>query len=121
MFSKPNDAAPAPPRAGASNAGKSVLSSDLKITGDITSTGAVEVHGEVDGTITARNLTIGADGSMKGDVTTETVEVKGKLEGRVKTQDFALRATAEAKSDVTYSTLTIDSGARIEGRFSRQK
>lgn len=121
MFSKPNDPVSAPPRAGASNAGKSVLSSDLKITGDITSTGAVEVHGDVDGTITARNLTIGADGSMKGDVTTETVEVKGKLEGRVKTQDFSLRATAEAKVDVTYSTITIDSGARIEGRFSRQK
>ncbi|MEY4982254.1 MAG: hypothetical protein RIR62_520 [Pseudomonadota bacterium] len=121
MFSKPNDAAPIPPRAGASNAGKSILSSDLKITGDITSSGAVEVQGEVDGTIAARNLTIGTEGSVKGDIATETVEVKGKIEGRVKTQDFALRSTAEAKSDVTYSTITIDSGARIEGRFSRNK
>ena len=60
---QPNDAAPAPPRAGASNAGKSVLSSDLKITGDITSTGAVEVHGEVDGTILYKTNNLPLSGS----------------------------------------------------------
>jgi cytoskeletal protein CcmA (bactofilin family) len=120
MFSKPNDTA-VPPRTGAANAGKSVLSSDLKITGDITSTGAVEVLGEVDGTIAARTLSIGAEGSVSGDVTTETVEIKGRLDGRVKTQEFVLRSTAKVAADITYTGLTIDSGAQIEGRFNRPK
>lgn len=121
MFSKPNDPMSAPSRPSATNAGKSVLSSDLRISGDITSSGAVEVLGEVDGTITARTLTIGAEGSVKGDISTETVEVKGTIDGRVSTQDFTLRATARARTDVAYTTLTIDSGAEIEGRFTRNK
>lgn len=121
MFSKPNDPASAPTRPPASNAGKSVLAADLRISGDITSSGAVEVMGEIDGTITARTLTIGTEGSVKGDITAETAEVKGTIDGRVKTQDFTLRATARAKADITYTTLTIDSGAEIEGRFSRNK
>lgn len=120
MFSKPTDPT-MPPRAAATNAGKSVLSSDLKITGDITSTGAIDVFGEVDGTIAARVLSIGAEGSVAGDVTAETVEVKGRLDGRVKTQDFVLRSTAQVTADVTYTSLTIDSGAQIEGRFGKHK
>lgn len=121
MFSKPNDPLSAPTRPAATNAGKSVLASDLKISGDITSSGSVEVLGEVDGTISARSLTIGAEGSVKGDITAEVAEVKGAIDGRVKTQDFTLRSTARAKTDVVYTTLTIDSGAQIEGRFSRNK
>lgn len=121
MFSKPNDPASAPTRPAASNAGKSILAADLRISGDITSSGTVEVMGEIDGTITARTLTIGTEGSVKGDITAETTEVKGTIDGRVKTQDFTLRATARAKADITYTTLTIDSGAEIEGRFSRNK
>ena len=74
MFSK-TDTAPAPARAPNPNAGKSVLASDLRITGDITSTGSVEVFGEIEGTLNARGLTIGTEGVVKGTVSAETVEV----------------------------------------------
>lgn len=121
MFSKPTDPTQPSARSGATNAGKSVLASDLRVTGDITSTGVIEVLGEIDGTIAARNLTIGTEGGVSGDVVTETVEVKGRLDGTVKTQDFVLRSTAQVKADVTYSGLSIDSGARIDGRFQRNK
>lgn len=123
MFSKPDTApaAPQPGRATNPNAGKSVLASDLKITGEITSTGAVEVYGDIDGTMTARSMLIGGEGAVKGTVSAETVEVKGKLDGRVSTQGFTLRATAQVEADVTYTSLVIESGAQIEGRFTRPK
>ena len=123
MFSKP-DTAPSAPQSGRApnpNAGKSVLASDLKITGEITSTGAVEVFGDIDGTLTARSLLVGGEGAVKGTVSAETVEVKGKLDGRVSTQAFTLRATAQVEADVTYTSLVIESGAQIEGRFTRPK
>lgn len=123
MFSKP-DTAPAAPqttRATNPNAAKSVLASDLRITGEITSSGAVEVFGDIDGNLTARSLMIGGEGAVKGTVSAETVEVKGKLDGRVSTQSFTLRATADVEADVNYTSLVIESGARIEGRFTRPK
>ncbi len=127
MFSKTDPLAPTAPaqppqqRAPNPNAGKSVLASDLRITGEISSTGAVEVYGEVDGNLAARNLMIGSEGSVKGTVSAETIEVKGALDGRVSTQSFTLRSTARVEADITYTGLVIESGAQIEGRFTRPK
>lgn len=128
MFSKPADpnSTPAvqPPmtqnRGGGSNT-KSVLAQDLRITGEVSSTGTIEVLGEIEGNLTARGLVVGAEGRMTGTVSAETVEVKGKLDGHVATHAFALRASATVAADVTYTTLVIESGAQIEGKFTLNK
>ncbi len=127
MFSKtadpatsPASAAPRPATPG-SNAGRSVLSSDLRITGEIASTGSIEVLGEVDGNITAHGLIIGQEGRVKGTIKSETVEVKGKFDGKIICDSFTLRATAEVKADVTTTTIVIESGATMEGRFIKAK
>lgn len=123
MFSKPADPAiPAPrPTMGSNSGNRSVLSHDLKIVGEITSSGTVEILGEVEGTVTAQTVAIGGEGRMTGDISAEVVEIKGKLDGRVATQSFTLRAAAQVKADVGYSTLVIESGAQIEGRFILNK
>ena len=125
MFSKTSDPTSAPPvsrpTAPGSNSARSVLGADLKITGEISSTGWVEVLGEIDGNITANGLIIGNDGRVKGSVTAHTVEVKGKLDGKVSCENFTLRASSEVKADVNTVALVIESGATIEGRFTKPK
>ena len=121
MFSKPDTPAPSAPRPVASNAGKSVLGSDLHIVGDVTSTGTVEIHGTIDGNITARGLVIGPEGAVKGTVSAEAIEIKGRFEGRASTDSFTLRATAEVQADVTYASVNIESGAQIQGRLTKAK
>ena len=71
MFSKTTDPTSAPPRptTGAPSNSRSILAADLKITGDVRSTGSVELLGEVDGTISAHTLLIGNDGRMTGTTT----------------------------------------------------
>jgi cytoskeletal protein CcmA (bactofilin family) len=121
MFSK-TDTTAAPARSGsATSAGRSVFSSDLKITGEVSSSGTLEILGEVDGNVSARGLLIGAEGRVSGTVQADTVEVRGHLEGKVATNDFTLRAPAEVAADVTYRVLVIESGASIEGHFARAK
>jgi cytoskeletal protein CcmA (bactofilin family) len=122
MFSKPADPTLPPARpAGAGSNVRSVLGSDLKIVGEVTSTGQVEVLGEVDGTLQAAALIVGAEGKVTGDIAADMVEIKGRLEGKVQSQAFTLRAAAQVAADVNYSTLVIESGARIEGRFRLNK
>lgn len=119
MFNKTADQTSAPnPRA--SNT-KSVFASDLKITGEVSSAGDIEMAGEVDGNVSARSLAIAGDGRMKGMIKAETVDVKGKLDGQVDAGAFTLRATAQVTADVTYAALVIESGAQIEGRFAKKK
>jgi len=127
MFSKtadptstPSPAAPRPTSPG-SNAGRSVLGADLRITGEISTTGSVEVLGEIDGNITAHGLTIGQEGRVRGSVQAATVEVKGKLDGKVACESFTLRSTAEVKADITTDAIVIESGAVMDGRFLKPK
>ena len=128
MFSKTPDPASAPAapppavqgRTPGTNT-KSVLAQDLRITGEISSTGTIEVLGEIEGNLTARGLVVGTEGRMTGTVSAETVEVKGRLDGRVATISFSLRSSAEVAADITYTNLVIESGAQIEGKFTLNK
>jgi cytoskeletal protein CcmA (bactofilin family) len=118
MFNKTSDqtAPPATP----SNT-RSVFSSDLKITGEISSIGDIEMLGDIDGNVIARSLSVGAEGRMNGTITAETVEVRGKVDGQITADSFTLRAAAKVAADITYRTLIIESGAQIEGRFAKRK
>lgn len=103
------------------NAGKSVLASDLKITGDIVCKGSVEVMGEVDGSVTASTLVITHEGTVKGKIAANTVDLRGKLHGQIDSTTLTLRSAAQVTADVTYATLTIESGAQVEGSFKMKK
>lgn len=124
MFSKTAEPSAAPTRPAAGSTGtntRSVFAADLRIVGDVTSTGTVEILGEIEGTLAAHTLNIGGEGRVSGQVAADTIEVKGKLDGRVDANAFTLRASAQVAADVIYSTLVIESGAQIEGRFSKPK
>lgn len=128
MFSKTSDPTAAPsapsvprPASAGSNSGRSVLGSDLKITGEISTTGSVEVLGEIDGNITAQGLIVGQEGRVAGSIKADTVEVRGKFDGKIACDSFTLRSTAEVKADVTTSGIVIESGAVMEGRFLKRK
>lgn len=125
MFSKTTDPTSSPtisrPATPGSNAGRSVLGADLRITGEVVTTGSVEVLGEIDGNITAHGLIIGQEGRVKGSVKADTVEVKGRLDGKVTCENFTLRSSASVKADVTTTGIVIESGAEMDGRFLRAK
>lgn len=101
--------------------GRSVLSSDIKLTGDLTSSGTVEVLGEVNGDIVAQTLIVGGEGKVTGTVRAETLEVRGRLEGKASCVSFTLRAAAQVSAEVNYEMLVIENGAQIDGRFARAK
>lgn len=121
MSSNPVDSNLAPSALTGPEAVKSFLAADLKIVGEITSTGSVEVLGEIEGNLTARGVTVGDAGRVTGSVTAKSVDVKGSVDGRVATGDLTLRGSAQVKADVTYATLVIESGAQMKGSMKLSK
>ena len=109
-----------PPRA-AVPGGRTVLAADIRLSGDLASSGTVEILGEVSGDLRAQTLIVGADGLLKGSVSAEAVEVRGNLDGKVSCMSFTLRSSAVVTAEVNYDTLIIESGAQIDGRFKRAK
>lgn len=119
MNTKTADADTIPRSAGRPNVpgGRTVLAADIRLTGDLNSSGTVEILGEVNGDVSAQTLIVGAEGLLKGSVRAETVEVRGHLEGKVSCLAFTLRSSAIVAAEVNYQTLVIESGAQIDGKF----
>jgi cytoskeletal protein CcmA (bactofilin family) len=97
----------------------SVLASDLVVTGVVASEGTIELHGHVDGELAAATLIIGNEGRMKGKVQAGQVDLRGEMEGAIACGALTLRAAARLNADVQSARLVIESGAEVEGRFSR--
>ena len=98
----------------------SILSSDLHITGNLKTTGDIQVEGTVEGDIRAHLLTIGESATIKGEVTADDVVVNGRIVGRVRGLKVRLTATARVEGDIIHKTIAIESGAHFEGSVQRQ-
>ncbi|MCM2562184.1 polymer-forming cytoskeletal protein [Lutimaribacter sp. EGI FJ00015] len=98
----------------------SVLSADLHITGNIKTTGDVQVEGTVEGDIRAHLLTIGESATIKGEVIADDVVINGRIVGRVRGLKVRLSSTARVEGDIIHKTIAIESGAHFEGSVQRQ-
>ena len=97
----------------------SVLSSDLHITGNLKTTGDIQVEGTVEGDIRAHLLTIGESATIKGEVVADDVVVNGRIVGRVRGLKVRLTSTARVEGDIIHKTIAIESGAHFEGSVQR--
>ena len=98
----------------------SILSADLHVTGNMKTTGDVQVEGTVEGDIRAHLLTIGESATIKGEVTADDVVINGRIVGRVRGLKVRLTSTARVEGDIIHKTIAIESGAHFEGSVQRQ-
>ncbi len=112
------DFVPSAPRA---KPAASVLSSDLTITGNIKTTGDIQVEGTVEGDIRAHLLTVGETATIKGEIVADDVVVNGRVVGRVRGLKVRLTSTAKVEGDIIHKTIAIESGAHFEGSVQRQE
>ncbi|MEL6102783.1 MAG: polymer-forming cytoskeletal protein [Pseudomonadota bacterium] len=98
----------------------SVLSTDLHVTGNMKTTGDIQVEGTVEGDIRAHLLTIGETATIKGEVTADDVVINGRVVGRVRGLKVRLTSTARVEGDIIHKTIAIESGAHFEGSVQRQ-
>ena len=98
----------------------SVLSSDLNVTGNLKTTGDIQVEGTIEGDIRAHLLTIGEGATVKGEVIADDVVINGRIVGRVRGLKVRLTSTARVEGDIIHKTIAIESGAHFEGSVQRQ-
>ncbi|MCH2066849.1 bactofilin family protein [Shimia sp.] len=98
----------------------SVLSSDLHISGNMKTTGDIQVEGTVEGDIRAHLLTVGESATIKGEIIADDVVINGRIVGRVRGLKVRLTSTARVEGDIIHKTIAIESGAHFEGSVQRQ-
>jgi cytoskeletal protein CcmA (bactofilin family) len=109
-------------RAPESAARASVLGPTLKFRGELSAQEDLIVQGSVEGSIThTQSLTIGTDGSMKGDVRARVIVIDGKVDGDLyATESVNIRATAKVRGNVFAPRVGISEGAFFQGQIEMQ-
>ena len=121
MNTKPSTDSPAPSTAPKTKPPASVLSPDLTITGNVKTTGDIQIEGTIEGDIRAHLLTVGEGATVKGECMADDVVVNGRIVGRVRGLKVRLTSTARVEGDIIHKTIAIESGAHFEGSVQRQE
>ena len=98
---------------GMANIGKSIT-----IKGDLTGNEDIVVEGTVEGKIDlpSNQLTVGANGTAKAEITAKTIVVIGKVSGNVNgTERVEIQATGVVEGDVSSPRLVVAEGAVLNG------
>lgn len=121
MFSKkpPHNMARIPAGARPASASTfSMLSADTVIAGNVEASADLHIDGRVEGDIACKALVQGEDSHIAGSVRAESIRIAGSISGSITAREVVILKTARIEGDVAYDTLTIEQGARLEGRLS---
>jgi cytoskeletal protein CcmA (bactofilin family) len=108
-----------PDPAGA-NARRSVFSQDLVVEGDASSSGPIEVQGNVVGSLRAPEITVAGSGRVEGSVVAHDLVVLGAVSGMISARNVQLAPSAVVQADVIHERIAIEAGAELEGKLQRK-
>ncbi len=119
-FNKGAGSAPSPsPSVSASKMVPSIIGEDLKIIGNVTSKGEIQVDGEIEGDIHCGSLLLGDSSKIVGSVIAEDVVVRGRVEGSIRGLRVTLQAQSHVDGDIYHQSLAIEQGAYFEEKSRR--
>jgi cytoskeletal protein CcmA (bactofilin family) len=94
-----------------------VLSSGVKINGDVSFRTELVIDGEIEGNVTSTGtLTVGEHARIHGDINVASVTVLGTVEGNISATDrCALAAGSTLRGDIAAPRLAVDENATFTG------
>jgi|JI8StandDraft_1071087.scaffolds.fasta_scaffold02365_4 cytoskeletal protein CcmA (bactofilin family) len=121
MFGKPTPPSfeEAPTSATAPSA-TTIIAKGVRVEGDFSSDGNVTIEGELKGKLsTVGRLVVGKDAVIDGIVKAGSASVAGSVTGPLTVDEgLDLLATSTVKGDVSAKTLSVERGAKIDGKTS---
>ena len=97
----------------------SIISSDLKVIGNLESAGDIQVDGTVEGNINSRTVTISEGAHIEGSIFADTAHLSGSIKGQVKAPTVNIAKSAKVVGDIIHESLSIEAGAYLEGNYRR--
>ena len=97
----------------------SLLGKGIKIIGKISSKGAIQLDGILEGEIKASKLVIEKSAKVVGSVTSEDLVIKGRIIGPVFGKKVRFGSSARVEGDTFHETIAIEDGANYEGSIRR--
>lgn len=96
----------------------SIIAAGVTVIGDMESNGVIKIEGRIQGSIrAARQVLLGRQGEVKGDIHAYEAVIGGKVEGFIETVDrIEVQGTATITGDIHTKTIIVLEGAHINGQ-----
>jgi cytoskeletal protein CcmA (bactofilin family) len=104
-----------------SRRGRTVIGEGLKIIGNVTVEGLVEVNGRIEGDLHCISLIVSPKAQIVGSITAERVFVNGRVEGPIQGEDVVLLSQAHVVGDIHHHSLALEKGAHFDGRATQAR
>ena len=98
-----------------------IIARDLKIEGQIHSSGLIEIEGVIKGTINGNSVILREEGFIEGEVIAESLSLRGSFEGKIKAKNINISSKAKIHGEIEYEYLSVEDGACIDGQFKKLK
>ena len=113
MFSRDSD------KPSKSSNSSSVIGTEMQISGNIKCNGNLVLKGKVKGNIECENMSISAEGNLKGNIKAFQCIIGGNFEGDVFADSLAIESDASIKGNMYYNNLRAQPGAKLEVQLFR--
>lgn len=94
-----------------------IIAKDICVEGNLTSSGKIEVFGEVKGDIHVNNglIRIMCSGRVEGNITCNELYIDGSVKGECKAETINIDEHGKISGTLTYNSLSIQHGATVIG------
>ncbi len=96
-----------------------IIARDLKIEGELSGSGIIEIEGMVKGTIKGNLVILRENGVIEGTVLAESFNIRGKFDGTIKAKLLSIAGKAVVHGEIEYGSLSVEDGACIDGQFKQ--
>ena len=96
----------------------SIISEGSEFKGNIKTSGEIQIDGVLNGNVRAKQIVVGVNGNVRGNVTANFLRICGKIEGEIRAETLEIVSSASVKGNVFKKTISIESGSKVTGNIN---
>ena len=96
----------------------SIISEGSEFKGNTKTSGEIQIDGVLNGNVRAKQVVVGINGNVRGNVTANFLRICGKIEGEIRAETLEIVSSASVKGNVYKKTISIESGSKITGNIN---
>ena len=96
----------------------SIISEGSEFKGNIKTSGEIQIDGVLNGNVRAKQVVVGVNGNVRGNVTANFLRICGKIEGEIRAETLEIVTSASVKGNVYKKTISMEAGSKIIGNIN---
>ena len=96
----------------------SIISEGSEFKGNVKTSAEIQIDGVLNGNVKAKQIVVGINGNVRGNVTANFLRICGKIEGEIRAETLEIVSSATVKGNVFKKTISIESGSKITGNIN---